>query len=228
MSQIYVHAELWNFTAPWGLEPNIFRNDAPFPGKERQKKNISDVTMFLYLDALHCPYQASPLVYVPVTDSVATAVPPRILATWQAGTPSVFFVREKKVCVKRVFGFFLSFFTHKKWFSRTNFIQISRTVRPFHGHFVKNFHVWAIFCFTSWNRYFAVLCVKFFRKLWFSEKFHAQNSFFTGTFYDFFTDRFAFSRRKNRFFSRTSVTFSRKKNTVCGWCKTSQRQWNVL
>ena len=118
---------------------------------------------------------------------------------------------KKKVCVKRVFGFFLSFFTHKKWFSRTNFLEISRTVRHFHGHFSKNFHVWAIFGFTSWNRYFAVLCVKFFRKIWFSEKFHAQNSFFTGTFYDFFTDRFAFSRKENRFFSRTTATFSRRK-----------------
>ena len=126
-----------------------------------------------------------------------------------------FFVREKKSVREKIFWVFLSFFTHKKCFSRTNFIKISRTVRRFHGHFVKFFHAWAVFCFTGWNRILTVLCVKFFWKIWFSQIFHAQNWFFTGTFYDFFTERIAFSRKENQFFSRMSATFSRtKKNTL--------------
>ena len=64
--------------------------------------------------------------------------------------PSVFFLCVKKKSVReKIFWVFLSFFTHKKCFSRTNFIKISRTVRRFHGHFVKFFHAWAVFCFTG-------------------------------------------------------------------------------
>ena len=118
---------------------------------------------------------------------------------------------KKKVCVKRFFGFFWRFFTHKKCFSRTKFIKFSRTLRRLHRHFVKIFHGWAVFCFTGWNRNLTVLCVKIFWKIWFSQNFHAQNGFFTGTFYDFFTEGFAFSRKENQYFSRTSATFSRTK-----------------
>ena len=118
-----------------------------------------------------------------------------------------FFCAWKKKCVKR----FFEFLTHKKCFSRTNFIQFSRTVRRFHGHFVKIFYAWAVFCFTGWNRNLTVLCVKFFLKIWFSQNFHARNRFFTGTFYDFFTEGFTFSRKENQFFSRTSGNFSRRK-----------------
>ena len=52
---------------------------------------------------------------------------------------------QKKVCVKRFFEIYFSFFTYKKWFSRTKFIKLSRTVRSFHGHFKKKFHVWIDF-----------------------------------------------------------------------------------
>ena len=61
-----------------------------------------------------------------------------------------FFLCVKKKSVReKIFWVFFSFFTHKKCFSRTNFIKISRTVRRFHGHFVNFFHAWAVFCFTG-------------------------------------------------------------------------------
>ena len=57
---------------------------------------------------------------------------------------------KPKVCVKRFFGLFLSFFTHKKSLSRTLFCKFSRTARIFHGHFLWFFHAW-ILCFHGEN-----------------------------------------------------------------------------
>ena len=102
---------------------------------------------------------------------------------------SVFFPAWKpKMCVKRVYGLFWVFFTHKKSLSRTLFQICSRTLFCFHGHF---FEISTLSRTLFW--------------------FHAH---FFVIFY-FHGDFFPFHGHFFRLFSRKGILFSREKEKHC-------------
>ena len=58
--------------------------------------------------------------------------------------------------------------------------------------------------------------------------FHGKKICFTGYFKDFFTGWIQFSREQNRFFSRVTKKFSRKKNTASYGKWYGRRRFGVL
>ena len=113
---------------------------------------------------------------------------------------SVFFPAWKpKVCVKRFFGHFWSFFTDKKSLSRTFFPLSSRTLFRFHGHVFEVFRNFTgtflvsrtLFCYLFFSRAFSfsrALFSIFFTQVFLfftQEKKHWNTLFFFAIYLDF-------------------------------------------